>query len=103
VVLDDAGSVSLELLDNFLDVSCDTIGALPGDFGALSLQFVSPASSLVSSEPPEPAKVMAHGLNGYTPALRNPAITFIGVTACNQACEKSCVKLNFVMILPGFF
>ena len=37
-------------------------------------------SELVSS-----VRLMAFGLNGYSPALRNPAITFAGVTALHQA------------------
>ena len=46
--------------------------------------------------------LIAEGLNGYTPQVLNPAMMFTGATAFSHTREKSLLKLNFLITLPGF-
>ena len=44
---------------------------------------------------------IAEELKGYTPEDLKPAMIIAGITDCNQAFEKSKLRLNLVITLPG--
>ena len=77
-----------------------TAGLFGDTNGDVSLSSVH-CGSVVLSEVVE--IVTASGSNGNTPALRTPAITLMGVTSPYHAWENRALKLNLLMIFPGFF
>ena len=72
-----------------------TAGLFDDTNGDISLSSEH-CGSVVLSEVVEIAT--ASGSNGNTPALRNPAITLMGVTAPYHAWENRELKLNLLMI-----